>query len=325
MTRERHVVREGIGGGVIGAIVVAIWFLVFDSFQGAPLRTPAVLGHALGAVLGGQPVPDPARVSVTLAAVLGYTVLHGLAFLAVGLIAAALVAGAEREPVMLLSLLIFFAAFEVFFLALAIFSFPAVVGALTWWAILVGNFLATAAMLLFFFRSHRALAGTLAGRWTHVAREGLVAGLLGAAVVAVWFLAYDTLRFGRPFRTPALLGTAVFDGLPDPSALSINASVVLGYTVLHLAAFCVFGVIAATVLAAAEREPRFLLALLILFLSFEIVFLGVVSAVDEELVGALVWWNIAVGNLLAASAMVGYFVRGHRTLGTRLLERWGED
>ena len=38
-------------------------------------------------------------------------------------------------------------------------------------------------------------------------REGIVAGLIGAAIIAVWFLIYDAAR-GRPFRTPALLGAA---------------------------------------------------------------------------------------------------------------------
>ena len=40
-------------------------------------------------------------------------------------------------------------------------------------------------------------------------REGVIAGLIGAAVVAVWFLIYDAAS-GRPFRTPALLGAATF-------------------------------------------------------------------------------------------------------------------
>jgi hypothetical protein len=324
MAAEWRIAREGIVGGLIGATVVAFWFLVFDTIQGAPLRTPAILARAISALLSGQVVPDPATVSTSIGAVLGYTILHGLAFVVVGLIAALLVAGAEREPVMLLALLIFFAAFEVFFLAVAVFLAPIIVGALTWGAILVGNLLAAGAMLAFFFRRHRALASTLAGRWIQVIREGVVAGLIGAAVVAVWFLAYDTLRF-HAFRTPALLGAAMFEGLRDSAMVTIRADLVLGYTLLHVAAFCVFGIIAATVVAAAEREPRFLLALVILFLSFEIVFLGVVSAVDQALVGALVWWNIAIGNLLAAAAMVTYFYLGHRTLGARLLERWGED
>ena len=78
-------------------------------------------------------------------------------------------------------------------------------------------------------------------------------------------------------------------------------------------------------IVAAEREPRILLGLFILFACFEIFFLGFVSALDEALAGALLWWNIAIGNLLAAAAMLTYFFLGHRSLGTRLFERWTED
>ena len=45
-------------------------------------------------------------------------------------------------------------------------------------------------------------------------REGIIAGLIGAALVAVWFLIYDVAR-GRPFRTPSLLGMAAFEGVSE--------------------------------------------------------------------------------------------------------------
>jgi len=318
-----RVLREGVVSGLIGATVVAVWFLLFDLVQGAPLRTPTLLGRVLwGLLQGGGPV-DP-YAGAALVPVAGYTLLHGVAFVVVGLIAAFLIDGAESEPAMLLALLIFLAAFEVFFLALIVFLAQPVLGVLAWWAILIGNFLAIAAMLPYFLVWHRRLAGTLIGRWVAVIHEGIIAGGLGAAVVAVWFLVYDTLRF-QPFRTPALLGAALFEGLRDPRGLVIRPDLVLGYTVLHFAAFAVFGIVVASVIVLAEREPRLLLGLLILFLCFEIVFLGIVSAVDEALVDALLWWNIAIGNLLAAVAMLTYFFLGHRSLGARLLERWIED
>ena len=39
------------------------------------------------------------------------------------------------------------------------------------------------------------------GSWGTVLREGVVAGLVGAAIVALWFLAIDTIQ-GEPLRTP---------------------------------------------------------------------------------------------------------------------------
>jgi hypothetical protein len=42
--------------------------------------------------------------------------------------------------------------------------------------------------------------------------EGVTVGLIGAGSVGVWFLLVDLIA-GRPFFTPAILGSAVFSGL----------------------------------------------------------------------------------------------------------------
>ncbi len=52
---------------------------------------------------------------------------------------------------------------------------------------------------------------------------------------------------------------------------------------------------------------------------------GGVAGLHEVARGALLWWNVAVANLLAAVSMLIYFFLGHRSLGARLLERWTED
>ncbi|MGH7319208.1 MAG: hypothetical protein ACRELA_06230 [Candidatus Rokuibacteriota bacterium] len=322
MVVDRRVVREGIIAGLIGAAVVAVWFLFIDAIYGVPLQTPAVLWAVI--VQGAR---DLATVSIGAGPILGYSVAHGLAFIAFGIVAAFLLAGAEREPAMLLALLIFFAAFEVFFLALVALVAPPVLVVVHWWKIPIANLLASVAMLSYFYAGHRALARTLLGRWVDVIREGVAAGLLGGAVVALWFLVYDTI-WQTPFRTPALLGAALFEGLRDPARWAMRPAdfdVVLGYTVLHFAVFAGFGIVAAAFLVVAEREPRILLGLFILFWCFELFFLGFVSALDEALTRALGWWNIAVANLLAAVAMLIFFYQYHRALGGRLLERWTED
>ena len=41
-------------------------------------------------------------------------------------------------------------------------------------------------------------------------REGVLAGMIGAASVALWFLTVDSIA-GRPFFTPAVLGASIFD------------------------------------------------------------------------------------------------------------------
>ena len=80
--------------------------------------------------------------------------------------------------------------------------------------------------------------------------EGILVGLAGAAAVAVWFFLYD-LAAATPFRTPALLGAVLFEGLRDTAALAITPSIVLKYTAVHGLVFVAFGVAAASSLRIA--------------------------------------------------------------------------
>ena len=83
-----------------------------------------------------------------------------------------------------------------------------------------------------------------------LAAEGMIAGTIGATVVAGWFLMYD-MAHGRPFRTPALLGAVLFQGLRDIGSLRITPTLVLEYSLVHWATFVLFGCMAAALLAAA--------------------------------------------------------------------------
>src|SRR2546427_11703092 len=108
------------------------------------------------------------------------------------------------------------------------------------------------------------MATAMAAARRSVLREGVVAGLIGAVVVEVWFLFFDLAR-GRPFLTPGLLGGAVFRGTSTPVGLEITVANALGYTAIHVLAFIAFGVVAARLLAVIERQPAQLLAIVILF------------------------------------------------------------
>jgi len=301
--------------GVLGAAAVALWFLVVDGTRGRPFETPALLAAA---ILHGRVDPN---VPVLWSYVLEYTLLHFAAFIAFGIAAAFLIVAAERELGLVTALLVFFVAFEVFFIALVTVLGPAVSATVAWWTVLVGNFLASAAMLAYFFFRHRALGRGLLGPWTRVVREGVVAGAIGAASVAVWFLVYD-LAVGQPLHTPALLGAALLQGLRDPQHLHVTTNVVLGYTVLHGAAFVFFGILAAVLLALTERQPLLLFGVFMLFTCFEVFFFGIVMAMDEALVESLGWWTIFVGNILATATMLGYFFARHRGLHRRSAAEW---
>lgn len=311
-TVQRSVLREGIVAGLIGAALVAVWFFILDLARGRPLLTPTILSAA---VFYG--VKTPVGLEPSLLPVVGYTIIHGLAFIAFGIIAASLIAVSEREPPMFAAFVILFAAFEVFFLGVLSAFGQSMLGELVWWAVLVGNGLASVGMLWYFFRLHRALPRMLVGSWGGMVGEGVIAGLLGAAVVAVWFLVIDTIQ-GEPLRTPALLGSEL---LRQES----TAAAVILYSCIHGLTFIVFGIVASALVAAAERQPFFVFALVIVFTAFEIAFfLGIVlvaSWVLDELAG----WAIFAGNVLAAAAMLGYFFRRHRQLAHRLTHAWIEE
>ena len=139
----------------------------------------------------------------------------------------------------------------------------------------------------------------------------MIAGLAGAGTVALWFLLYDAAA-GVSLRTPALLGATLFHGLRDPSALVITVPLVLEYTAVHCAAFIVFGWAAAGLLALADREPRLLFGVFMLFCCFEVFAFALIAILAQHLLEPLAWWTILAANLLASAAMLGYFFRGHR-------------
>src|SRR5919201_1873598 len=208
---QRSVLREGIVAGLIGAAVVALWFFVYDIARGTPFRTPTLLGAF---VFFG--IQTPTGLDPAAGLILGYTVLHGLAFIAFGVIAASLM-----------------------------------------------------------------------GSWGAVIREGVLAGLIGAAVVALWFFAIDAIH-GEMLRTPTLLGSALLR-----QQTPLNA--VLFSTVVHGVAFVMFGIIGAFLIAG--------------------------SWVLDELAG----WTVFVGNVLAAAAMLAFYFRRHRGLAHRLAAAWEAD
>lgn len=135
-------------------------------------------------------------------------------------------------------------------------------------------------------------------------REGLLVGILGAAIIAAWFFVVDTIA-GRPFFTPAMLGSALFWGLRDPVQVDITVQSVLAYSMMHILSLVLVGLIASAVASQVERTPSTLFLAIVLFAAFEFGFYIVVAVMGQPLLGALAWWSVAVSNALAAAGM-GY-------------------
>jgi hypothetical protein len=154
--------------------------------------------------------------------------------------------------------------------------------------------------------------------------EAVLAGALGAFVVALVFLFYD-LAAGRPLWTPFVLGHAFFlGGVPAPDA-PIAPVLVAGYTAVHGLVFVTFGAMLAF-LADTDPRPRLRLGraaldAVLLFAAFELVFLAFAWMFAPGMMGVLGIGRVALANALAAIAMsllVG--VRAARGVGTRDME-----
>jgi len=161
-----------------------------------------------------------------------------------------------------------------------------------------------------------AVAGSEAPDVATVYVEGLRAGLVGAATIAIWFLILDTVS-GRPLYTPTVLGTALFgsgQGLDAPEALPVSLDMILSFTFVHVLGFLLIGVAAARLLALAERNASFGFGIVLFFVVFEFGFLLACMLFAEPVLHALAWPAVLLGNLFAAAAMAAVFWRSHPRL-----------
>lgn len=150
-----------------------------------------------------------------------------------------------------------------------------------------------------------------------IAREGVIAGVLGATAVAVWFLGVDII-YAHPLATPEALGRGVLR-LFGPPGTEGALTFVAVYTVFHYAAFIAAGLLVSVVVHWAERQPTVLAGAMMLFVAFEIGFYALSSALQESaFLGALGWAQVGTGNLIAALVMGVYMWRVHPELSSEL-------
>lgn len=155
-------------------------------------------------------------------------------------------------------------------------------------------------------------------------REGIIAGLIGAVTVAVWFFILDAAR-GQPFFTPAALGSGLIRHAADMGDVEISAITVGGYTVVHVAAFVALGLLAALLIHAAQRRPVVLLGLILLVVTLETLLVGFIALAASWLLGRLAWWSIGIANVLSAAAMGWYLIRSHPHLREQIMSPLEEE
>lgn len=146
-------------------------------------------------------------------------------------------------------------------------------------------------------------------------REGAIAGIIGATALALWFFIVDLIA-GHPLYTPTILGQGLFGILGstvgDPQIVHVAV-----YTVFHYGVFMLLGVLAAMAVHRSERQPAILALLLVAFVVLEMGFYGytAILSIAGVLPGRLAWYQVALGNLLAAASMGTYLYKLHPGVG----------
>ncbi len=159
---------------------------------------------------------------------------------------------------------------------------------------------------------------------SQILEDGYFAGILGAAVVALWYLILDMIA-GRPLYTPSLLGSLLFRSATDAASITVQPSIVAWYTAVHFLAFLGVGMIASWLAAHFERFPAVGIAMLFLFVMFETAFFIFAFAIGKSVLGTLGLWTVAVANLLAAGAMAVYLHYRHPSAVPNMKRIWEDQ
>jgi len=155
--RYSSVVREGVMAGAIAAGGVALWYLFRDLMMGYALLTPRVLGQGFGRLFGIVAMRDGAT-----AAILGYTVVHFLGFIALGVAGAMVLRIAQRQATVLAGALLAFVIVETgFYVGIGLINQATLDGMLGWSQLAAGNIIGCTLLWAVFWRTHPELPNEL--------------------------------------------------------------------------------------------------------------------------------------------------------------------
>ncbi|MCE2421694.1 MAG: hypothetical protein J4G03_00010 [Gemmatimonadetes bacterium] len=305
-------IRHGLQAGLLSGASLAVLFLFYDFGQGVPLRTPAFLW---GAVTGS------ADTEPTFPVVAGFSVIHFGAWAGLGVAASLLTRwiGLARNVFIGVGYGMF-ACSVLFYLLVARVPADTVLAAPDWPAVFFGNAAAGAVMFTYLRWVGRepGMVGLMAFLGAHdVTRSGIYTGLIGAGVLAVWFLIVDSVT-GRPLYTPSALAAVLFFGADGAADVVVGLQPVLVYSVAHVLLFMLFGVILSGLTEQVSRFPPLIFGLFILFAVAAVFFVAVVAILGNWVLEQLAWWSILCGNVLSAGAMMVFLKRYYPGLASQL-------
>src|SRR5712691_9810113 len=306
------VIVQGVTGGILAGLVVALWFLVVDTLVGHPFRTPALLAG----VLLHREFPQ-----ATFRLVAAYSVLHFGVFAVLGVAMAWLSAAFAAPPRLLLSVVFGLVLQEVVFYTGLVLSGAPHLDVVPWPHVFGANIASGLVLMSYLHRAERDPRpfGLATLQQRPVIMKGLVTGLVGAGAVAAWFFVRD-LAGGAPLHTPAALGSALLLGAAGPAEVSVSLGLVATYTGVHVAAFIVAGIALVALAEHVERAPAMAVLVVLAFIVLEALVVATLAVGAEWVLGTLGWWSVAVGNVLAVLTMGWQVWRTHPTLQRLLHE-----
>lgn len=307
---SNELILHGVIGGLLAGLVVALWFLIVDTIAGNPFRTPASLAFSLYA----QPLLQP-----TLRVVVMYSIVHLGVYALLGVATAWLMAVLQTTPRLLLGLCFGIVAQElVFYTAFFLSGLPPS-EVVPWPNVIVANLLSGLALMAYLHRAEHAQIPLGLGvlRMHPQLTRGLITGMLGGVVVALFFFFVDLIT-RHPFATPGALGSAILFGASNGDAIDFTMGIVAAYTVVHFVAFAVAGIVFVAIAEQIERSPSFLLLAILTVIVLEAVVATVLAQGAQWVLGPLGVWAALIANLLAVGSMGWYVWQTHPLLRQRL-------
>jgi len=137
-------------------------------------------------------------------------------------------------------------------------------------------------------------------------QTGLIAGMLGYVVAAVFFASIGMIEGRSTFDIATVLRGTLFMGTPTGADAMIVTGPVFAYNGPRLVTFLVAGVLIAWLASVAQRAPQVWLVAFMLLLFVAAPVLGVPTVFELEVQAALPAWVITTAMTVAALAMALY-------------------
>jgi hypothetical protein len=151
---------------------------------------------------------------------------------------------------------------------------------------------------------------------TGVLWHGLVAGLIGYAIFAVYFAIVNVATGRSALHTVGSLGAALLGA--GTSAGDFGFDAVMAYNAVHLGASVLTGILSSFVFMQVERVPATWYVVMFFFIA-GLLYATVIGGIAAgEIATVVPWAHVVIVNLLAAVGAGSYLWRAHPGLADRV-------